>query len=147
MKAGSETTRDPGVLGLLLQRHAELLRRNTTYSAVNRVLLFVIALVPITGFPQYNNYYAGLLCMDAVLIAAVWHYDRQRAGYELRGLEDTLSRYAGGDIEDIFIRTRGIPVQRNGYIMFAANEPIYWATIAVTSNIFSLFSHYGLSLG
>ena len=129
-----EATRDPGVLGLLLQRHAELLRRNTIYSAVNRVLLFIIALVPITGL-LHNYFYAGLLCLDAMLIAVVWQNDRRRAGYELHGLEETLSRYAGGDIEDVFIRARGMPLSSS---FITVNEPIYWLTLAVTSNLLPL---------
>lgn len=134
------TARDPGVLGLLLQRHAELLRRNTIFSAVNRVLLFIIALVPVTGL-LHNYFYAGLLCLDAMLIAVVWTNDRRRASYELRGLEESLSRYAGGDIEDVFIRARGIPMSSN-FFLLSVNEPIYWLTLAVTSNLLPLLFPY-----
>jgi hypothetical protein len=126
------TERDPAVLGLLLQRHTELLRRGTLGRLVNRVLLFAITLLPILHTPLSPAELAISL-LPAFVVAYLWRVDSSQSAFQLLTIEETLARFAGGDLEDVYIRARSLPMTRiRGETQF---EPFVWLAAALMANL------------
>lgn len=121
----TEDSRDSAVKALLLQQQLELLNRRSAATRTHRLLFVAASAIPIVT-PSLPLVHLGALGFVCLMLSLLWYSERRSTGFQLRAIEETLTRSIGGEWEDVYIKTRHFTAEIGSFGAWTRMEPMLW---------------------